>query len=119
MKAYLDSEDSFYSNRNIPINHEVMPKRNKKDYAGIGAIIFTFTVMSIVIALSIYTAYQTAYAQEWNTTQLMQNPQNRTKSEIDVLIMQQEQLNAKKESLKAMVDYCFQHIERPNPIQDL
>jgi hypothetical protein len=35
----------------------------KKDYAGIGAIIFTFTVLSIVIALSIYTAWQIAYGQ--------------------------------------------------------
>ena len=36
----------------------------KKDYADIGAIIFTFTVMSIVIPLSIYTASQIAYGQE-------------------------------------------------------
>jgi hypothetical protein len=55
MKIYLDSLDSFYS-----INHEAKTKP-KKDYAGIGAIIFTFTVLSIVIGLSIYTAWQIAY----------------------------------------------------------
>jgi hypothetical protein len=58
MKIYLDSLDSFYS-----INQEAKTKP-KKDYAGNAAIIFTFTVMSIVIALSIYTAYQIAYGQE-------------------------------------------------------
>lgn len=55
MKMYLDSLDPFYS-----IDHE--PKlKPKKDYAGIGAVIFTFTVISIVIGLSIFTAWQTAY----------------------------------------------------------
>jgi hypothetical protein len=59
MKSYyLDSLDPYYS-----ISHyEVNPKQ-EKDYVGIGAIIFTFTVMSIVIALSIYTAWQLAYGQ--------------------------------------------------------
>lgn len=52
MKPYLDSEDSFY-----PLKIETEPK---KDYAGIGAVIFTFTVLSIVIGLSIYTAWQVA-----------------------------------------------------------
>jgi len=60
MKIYLDSLDSFYS-----INHEAKLKlKTKKDYAGIGAIIFTFTVLSIVIGLSIYTAWQIAYGYE-------------------------------------------------------
>jgi hypothetical protein len=54
-KMFLDSLDEYYS-----IDHnEPEPKaqeKPKRDYAGIGAIIFTFTVMSIVTALSIYTA---------------------------------------------------------------
>jgi len=59
MKAYIDSLD-FYS-----IKQEAKLKpRAKKDYAGIGAVIFTFTVLSIVIALSIYTVWQIAYGQE-------------------------------------------------------
>ena len=32
-----------------------------RDYAGIGAIIFTFFLIAIVTALTIYTAYQIAY----------------------------------------------------------
>ena len=32
---------------------------------------------------------------------------------------QLDQLKAKKESLEYMINFCFQHIERPNPIQDL
>jgi hypothetical protein len=60
MKPYLDSVDTYYS-----IKHEV---NTKKDYAGIGAVIFTFTVMSIFIALSIYTALQITYGQEVNST---------------------------------------------------
>ena len=58
MKPYLVTEDSFYS-----LKHEAKTKP-KKDYAGIGAVIFTFTVLSIVIGLSIYTARQIAYGQE-------------------------------------------------------
>jgi hypothetical protein len=60
MKPYLDTEDSFYS-----LKHEAKTKP-KKDYAGIGAIIFTFTVLSIVIGLSIYTAWEIAYGQTVN-----------------------------------------------------
>jgi len=56
MKIYLDSLDTYYS-----IKHE--QEKPKKDYAGICAVIFTFTVLSIVIGLSIYTAYQIAYGQ--------------------------------------------------------
>lgn len=41
----------------------IQKPKPKKHYAGIGAIIFTFTVLSIVIALSIYTAWQIAYGQ--------------------------------------------------------
>ena len=39
-------------------------QKTKRDYAGTGAIIFTFTVLSIVIDLSIYTAWQVVYGQE-------------------------------------------------------
>jgi hypothetical protein len=67
MNPYLDSVDTYYS-----IKHEQEAKPNR-DYAGIGAVIFTFTVMSIVIALSIYTAWQIAFGQEsWNTRQQIQ-----------------------------------------------
>jgi hypothetical protein len=58
MKPYLDTEDSFYF-----LKHEAKTKP-KKDYAGIGAIIFTFTVLSIVIGLTIYTAWQITYGYE-------------------------------------------------------
>jgi len=63
MKAYLDSEDSYYRYNEESVKEELIKSKTKKDYAGIGAIIFTFTVLSIVIALSIYTAYQIAYGQ--------------------------------------------------------
>ena len=61
MKAYLDSEDSYYGYNEESVKEELITSKTKKDYAGIGAVIFTFTVMSIVIALSIYTAWQIAY----------------------------------------------------------
>jgi hypothetical protein len=63
MRPYLDSVDTYYS-----ISREQEKPKSKKDYAGIGAIIFTFTVMSIVIGLSIYTAWQVVYGQEVNQT---------------------------------------------------
>ncbi len=53
MKAYIDSEDSYYRYNEESIKEELIQSKSKKDYAGIGAIIFTFTVLSIVIALSI------------------------------------------------------------------
>jgi hypothetical protein len=56
MKPYLDTEDTYYFNYEEPIK----PK-SKRDYAGIGAIIFTFFLIAIVTALTIYTAYQIAY----------------------------------------------------------
>ena len=66
MKAYLDSEDSYYRYNEESIKEELINEKvkSKKDYAGIGAIIFTFTVISIVIGLSIYTAWQIAYGYE-------------------------------------------------------
>jgi hypothetical protein len=51
MKPNLDTEVSFYS-----LKHEARTKP-KKDYAGIGAIIFTFTVLSIVIGIILYIAF--------------------------------------------------------------
>src|SRR5437867_3907710 len=76
MKPYLDTEDTFYFNYEelikapkiitnlAELKAELDPKqKSKRDYAGIGAIIFTFTVISIVIGLSIYTAWQIAYGQ--------------------------------------------------------
>ena len=63
IKPYLDSEDLYYFISHEP-NQETEGKQ-KKDYAGMGAaLIFTFTVMSIVIGLSIYTAWQIAYGAE-------------------------------------------------------
>lgn len=56
MKAYLDSEDSYYRYNEESVKEELINVKVNRDYAGIGAIIFTFTVISIVIALSIYTA---------------------------------------------------------------
>ena len=63
MKAYLHSEDSYYRYNEESIKEELINVKVNRDYAGIGAIIFTFTVISIVIGLSIYTAYQIAYWQ--------------------------------------------------------
>lgn len=62
MKPYLDTEDTFYFNYEELIKAskiitnlaELDPKqKSKRDYAGIGAIIFAFTVISVVIALTI------------------------------------------------------------------
>ena len=64
MKAYLDSEDSHYRYNEESIKEELINVKVNRDYAGIGAIIFTFTVLSIVIGLSIYTAWQIAYGYE-------------------------------------------------------
>jgi hypothetical protein len=66
MKAYLDNEDSYYRYNEESIKEELInvKVKSKKDYARIGAIIFTFTVLSIVIGLSIYTAWKIAYGQE-------------------------------------------------------
>jgi hypothetical protein len=63
MKAYLDSEDSYYRYNEESIKELINVKVNR-DYAGIDAIIFTFTVISIFIGLSIYTAWQIAYGYE-------------------------------------------------------
>ncbi|TLX81598.1 MAG: hypothetical protein E6L04_11225 [Thaumarchaeota archaeon] len=93
MKPYLDTEDTFYFNYEelikvskiitnlAELKAELEPKQKpKKDYAGIGAVIITFTVMSIVIGLSIYTAWQVAYGinqtdtLERDTTAYMDTP---------------------------------------------
>jgi mannose/fructose/N-acetylgalactosamine-specific phosphotransferase system component IID len=58
MKAYLDGEDSYYGYNEESVKEELIKSKTKKDYAGIGAVIFTFTVLSIVIGLSIYMAWQ-------------------------------------------------------------
>jgi hypothetical protein len=77
MKPYLDTEHTFYFNYEelikaskiitnlAELKAELEPKqKSKRNYAGIGAVIFTFTVVSIVIGLSIYTAWQIAYGYE-------------------------------------------------------
>jgi hypothetical protein len=75
MKPYLDTEDTFYFNyeelikASKIITNLVEPKaeldpKQKKDYAGLGAIIFTFFLIAIVTALTIYTAYQIAYGSD-------------------------------------------------------
>ena len=56
MKTYLDSLDSYYS-----ISHEpkAEPKtKAKKDYGNYAALIFSFTVIAIVTAVTIYTALE-------------------------------------------------------------
>ena len=64
MKAYLDGEDSYWS-YSLKNNNDIVEieSKAKSDNAGIAAIIFTFTVMSIMTGLSIYTAWQVAYGQ--------------------------------------------------------
>ena len=66
MKAYLDGEDSYYGYNEESIKEELIDVKvkPKKDYAGIGAVIFTLTVISIFIGISIYTAWQIAHAYE-------------------------------------------------------
>jgi hypothetical protein len=128
MKIYLDSLDSFYS-----INHEAKTKP-KKDYAGIGAVIFTFTVLSIVIGLSIYTACQIAYGQmptiedqQKANCESIQGTYINGKCMVDRNILELRQqlenskleLQAKQQGLDSMLNYCFQHADRPNPLQDL
>jgi putative exporter of polyketide antibiotics len=56
MKAYLNSEDSYYRYNEESIKEELIKSKPKKDYVGIGAVIFTLTVLSIVIGLTVYTA---------------------------------------------------------------
>jgi len=51
MKAYLDSLDSYYRYNEESVKEELINVKVNWDYAGIGAIIFTFTVISIVIGL--------------------------------------------------------------------
>jgi hypothetical protein len=61
MKAYLDSEDSYYRYNEESVIEELIKSKPKKDFAGIGAIIFMFTVLSIVIGLIIaFAVYNTA-----------------------------------------------------------
>jgi hypothetical protein len=100
MNPYLDSVDTYYS-----IKHEV---KTKKDYAGIGAVIFTFTVMSIVIGLSIFTAWQIAngyidpYEYKYTNLSLYK--------EIKIL-----------NELERIELYCLDHYSTPfnNPVDDL
>jgi len=64
MKAYVDGEDSYYGYNEESVKEELIKSKTMKHYAGIGAVIFTFTVLSIVIGLSIYRAWQIAYGYE-------------------------------------------------------
>jgi hypothetical protein len=64
MKAYLGGEDSYYGYNEESVKEELIKSQTMKDYAGIGAVIFTFTVLNIVISLTIYTAWQIAYGYE-------------------------------------------------------
>jgi hypothetical protein len=62
MKPYLDSEDPYY----YSISHEpkAEPKaKAKKDYGNYAALIFSFTVIAIVTAVTIYTAWNIAFGQ--------------------------------------------------------
>jgi len=114
MKAYLDSEDSYYRYNEESIKEELInvKVKSKKDYAGIGAIIFTFTVLSIVIGLSIFTAWQIVYGQDLII--------NTTNSNRTVLTLEQySALNGRIIDFQKLLNYCFLHADRPNPIQDL
>jgi hypothetical protein len=53
-----------------------------------------------------------AYGQELNTTQLTQNY-------IDHLTQLENGLQEQKEALNTLINYCYQHADRPNPLQDL
>lgn len=71
----------------------------------------------LLVSLGIFAIlayHQVVNGQEWNTTQ-----QEVNKTNIDNLTMQRNQLETEQQSLEIMVNYCFEHIDRPNPIQDL
>jgi hypothetical protein len=70
MNPYLDTEDTYYFNykelikTSKIITNLAEPKakqKSKRDYAGIGAIIFTFFLIAIVTALTIYTFIEIVY----------------------------------------------------------
>ena len=52
MKAYLDSEDSYYRYNEESVKEELINVKVNRDYASLCSIIFGFTVISIVIGLS-------------------------------------------------------------------
>lgn len=71
MKPYLDTEDTYYFNYEelikaskiitnlVELKAEPKAKqKSKRDYAGIGAIIFTFFLIAIITAVTIYTALE-------------------------------------------------------------
>jgi hypothetical protein len=69
------------------------------------------TLASVAISLTI-GLISLAYGQELNTTQLNQNY-------IDHLRRLEKRLQEQKESLNKLINYCYEHADRPNPIQDL
>ena len=63
---YLDSEDFHYldvnnkNNDNYELSKEPL-KASKRDLGGIAAIVYSFTIIGIVTAYTIYTAWQIAF----------------------------------------------------------
>jgi hypothetical protein len=71
-------------------------------------IILVIAIVSIIVV----GLTSLAYGQELNTTQLNQN-------DIDALRRSEKGLQEQKQSLNKLINYCYEHADRPNPIQDL
>lgn len=94
------------------MNQTIERLKRNKPLMVLGVIINI--IIAVYIAQYIVGHYLIAHGQEWNTTQLTVN-----KTVAENLNEQVIQLRDKQESLDAMVNYCFEHVDRPNPIQDL
>jgi Tfp pilus assembly protein PilO len=65
-----------------------------------------------------YTGDHKVNGQQINNSKLYEQMM-KPNAKIDNLKMQMDLLQSKKESLENMVNYCFQHADHPNPLQDL
>jgi hypothetical protein len=81
----------------MKINERMTPKQS---------IIFV-----IVIAIAVFIAMQVVYGQEGNTTNSSQSDYSTLDNYFRLLEQQKP--------LEKLLNYCYQHADRPNPIQDL
>lgn len=88
-------------------------------------------LLSVAISLTIGLV-SFAYGQEINNSKLYEEISNSSSKNLELfeelmkpyvkinnLTTQMNLLQSEKEPLEAIIDYCFQHADRPNPIQDL
>jgi hypothetical protein len=85
------------------------------------------SLASVAITLTI-GLISLAYGQEINNSKLFEDMSNSSKlyeqmmkpyAKLDNLKTQMDLLQSEKQSLEAMINYCFEHADRPNPLQDL